>query len=118
MSKLIFNQLNQIPTAQKQPSFNLIEHLRLKRLENPDLEDLFDFCTCAHLESGHNLTTKNCDYDFCICKKFRQAEFNLNISVLVIDIFKFENPDGFLEDDPRFWVEFAKWRKRNETKTI
>lgn len=114
MSQLNFKQLNQIPTTLKQPKFDLIEYLRLKRLENSNLNDLFDFCVCAHLETGHKLGIGECSYSECNCKSFDQIEFYLNIPILWLDIFKFENPDGFLEDDPRFWIEFEMWRKKND----
>lgn len=105
MSQLNFQQIQPI-ISQIKPKIDIVF----------DIEDLFDLCICNHLDTGHYYCFGKCYYEGCSCSRFEQIEFSITISILRLDIFRFETNNEKLEDDPNLWLEYDRWRTDNATK--
>lgn len=80
---------------------------------NPSLQDLFWFCECLHLDTGHKLCIGKCGYENCKCAQFIPKEFCIKLEITKSDVFLFENSD-LIYDSPTFWLEFENWSKIND----
>lgn len=102
MLKTQFRTLEQIIPAKK-------SHERIKHDRKADFEDLFFFCTCKHLVTGHELFVGKCYYDNCGCKKFIQADLIVNVEFTMLDLFMMETSNKIFDDSPQFWLNYKIW---------
>lgn len=106
MLKKKFQTIEQIIPIKKQ--LNVIKHNR-----KPAFEDLFFFCSCKHLDTGHNLFVGDCQYDNCDCKKFIQADLVIITEISILDLFMNETSNKIFDDSPQFWLDYKIWSENN-----